>query len=164
MHAEGHAVSCVEEPCYKDQSFLYVVPSSLKAIILERVHIEAGHQGQQWTLYLTGQRFYWAGLEKDVRQHVKLCKRYVLSKTPEPEARAPLENVVTSEPLELVCIEFWCAEDSKNRSLDVLVFTDHFTKVANAFLCPNQYAKAVAHQLWHSFFLCLWVSDAHSFR
>lgn len=141
-----------KSPVTKKKSYLYVVPASLKAVVLEGVHDEAGHQGQQRTLYLARQRFYWSGLEKDVRGHVKSCKRCVLSKTPEPEARAPLENIVTTEPLELVCLDFWCAEDSKNRSLDVLVVTDHFTKMANAFLCPNQSAKAVAHQLWHNFF------------
>ncbi len=76
----------------------------------------------------------------------------MISKTPEPEGRAPLENIITTEPLELVCIDFWSAEDSANRSLDVLVVTDQFTKVASAFLCPNQSAKAVAHQLWHNYF------------
>ena len=121
-----------KSPVTKTKSYLYVVPSSLKAVVLDGVHDEAGHQGQQRTLCLTRQRFFWAGLEKDVREHVKICKRCVLSKTPEPEARALLENIVTSEPLELVCIDFWCAEDSKNRSLDVLVVTDHFTKMANA--------------------------------
>lgn len=134
------------------RSFLYVVPASLKVVLLAGVHDEAGHQGQQRTLYLTRQRFYWAGLERDVREHVKLCKWCVLSKTPEPEARAPLENIVTSEPLELVCIDLWCAEDSRNRSLDVLVIPEHFKKMANAFLCPNQSAKVVVHQLWHNFF------------
>lgn len=55
-------------------------------------------------------------------------------------------------PLGVVCIDFWTAEDSTNRSLDVPVVTDHFTKMAHAFLCPNQSAKAVVHQLWHNYF------------
>ena len=76
----------------------------------------------------------------------------MFSKTPEPEARAPLESIVTTEPLELVCVDFWCAEDASNKSLDVLVVTDHFTKLAHAFLCPNQSAKAVARQLWNNIF------------
>jgi hypothetical protein len=36
--------------------------------------------------------------------------------------------------------------------LDVLVVTDNFTKMAHAFLCPNQSAKAVALQLWNNIF------------
>lgn len=34
----------------------------------------------------------------------------------------------------------------------MLVVTDHFTKLAQAFLCSNQSAKAVAQQLWNNFF------------
>lgn len=134
------------------KSYLFVVPLSLRHKVLQGVHDEAGHQGQQRTLYLTRQRFHWLGLSRDVVDYVKHCRRCVVSKTPEPEARAPLENIRTSEPLELVSIDFWSAEDSANRSLDVLVVTDHFTKMAHAFLCPNQSAKAVAHQLWNNYF------------
>ncbi|XP_055717354.1 uncharacterized protein LOC129810649 [Salvelinus fontinalis] len=136
----------------KRKTYQYVVPTSMRATVLKGVHDEAGHQGQQRTLYLTRQRFFWHGLESDVREYVKTCKRCVFSKAPEPEARAPLENIITTEPLELVCVDFWSAEDSNNKSLDVLVVTDHFTKMAHAFLCPNQSAKAVALQLWNNIF------------
>lgn len=62
--------------------------------------------------------------------------------------RAPLESISTTEPLELVCVDFWCAEDASKNSVDLLVVMDHFAKLAQAFWCPNQMAKAVAHQLW----------------
>ncbi|KAL0149055.1 hypothetical protein M9458_055670, partial [Cirrhinus mrigala] len=68
------------------------------------------------------------------------------------DGRAPLENIITTEPLKLICIDIWSPEDSANRSLDVLVVTDHFTRMASAFSCLNQSAKAVAHQLWHNYF------------
>ena len=94
-------------------------------------------------------RFYWLGIEKDVKEYVQ---RFHCCKSPEPEARAPLESVKTFRPLELVCNDFWSAEDSSNKCLDVLVVTDHFTMLAQAYLCPNQSAKAVTHQLWNNFF------------
>lgn len=69
--------------------------------------------------------------------------------------RAPLESIITTEPLKVICVDFWCIEDASNpnpsKSL-VLVITDHFTKLAHAFLCHNQSAKAVAHQLWNNIF------------
>ncbi|KAL1268813.1 hypothetical protein QQF64_034176 [Cirrhinus molitorella] len=49
--------------------------------------------------------------------------------------------------MELVCLDFWSAEDSKQISVDVLVVTDHFTKLAHAFPCVNQTAKQVARKL-----------------
>ncbi len=136
----------------KDKTFQFIVPSALRDKVLKGVHDEAGHQGQHRTLYLTRHRFYWQGMEKEVKDYVRCCKRCVVSKSPEPDARAPLESIRTSRPLELVCVDFWSAEDSSNKSLDVLVVTDHFTKLAQAYLCPNQSAKAVAKQLWDNFF------------
>lgn len=44
----------------------------------------------------------------------------------------------------------------------MLVVTDHFTKMAHAFLCPNQSAKAVAHQLWHNNFAYGFPKRLHS--
>lgn len=130
----------------------YVVPSSLVKQVLQGIHDEAGHQGQGRTLSLARQRFFWVSLERDVREYVKCCKRCVVSKTPEPERRAPLESIKTSSPLELVCIDFWSAENSSGRSVDVLVITDHFTKLAHAFPCKDQSAKQVARLLWDRYF------------
>uniref|UniRef100_A0AAY4D4L4 Gypsy retrotransposon integrase-like protein 1 n=1 Tax=Denticeps clupeoides TaxID=299321 RepID=A0AAY4D4L4_9TELE len=130
----------------------FIVPSSLIKDVLEGVHDTAGHQGQARTLYLARQRFFWVGMEQDVREHVKCCRRCVVSKTPEPEGRAPLESIRTTRPLELVCMDFWSAEDSNGRSVDVLVVTDHFTKMAHAFPCRDQSAKQVARQLWDRYF------------
>ncbi len=49
--------------------------------------------------------------------------------------------------MELVCIDFWLAEDKNKNSVDALVATDHFTKMAYAFLCRNQTVKQVARKL-----------------
>lgn len=51
-----------------------------------------------------------------------------------------------------MCIDFWTAKDSNNKSVDVLVVTDHFTRLAQAFPCRDQSAKQVAKQLWEKYF------------
>lgn len=117
----------------KKKRFQFIVPESLKADALFGVHDHAGHQGQPSTLSLARQRFFWCDMEKDVNNHVKCCHRCVLGKTPEPSASAPLERIKTSAPLEPVCIDFWSAEDSNNKSVEVLVVTDHFNRLAHAF-------------------------------
>lgn len=133
--------------------FLFVVPDSLKAQVLNGIHDAAGHQGKSRTLSLAKQRFFWVGMQQDIDRHVKSCHRCVVGKTPEPNACAPLESIRTSEPMELVCIDFWSAEVSDGKSVDVLVVTDHFSKMAHAFPCRNQAAKQVARKLWDEFFL-----------
>lgn len=141
-----------KHPVSKKKIFQYVVPLSLRNQVLKGVHDDAGHQGQQRTLWLTRQRFYWDTMTEDVKLYVTQCKRCVLSKAPEPEARAPLVSIVTTAPLELVCVDFWSAEDVNHKSVDVLVVTDHFTRLACAYPCLNQTAKTVARVLWNNFF------------
>lgn len=141
-----------KDPLSKQKRHQYVLPQSLKEKALNGIHDLAGHQGQGRTLHLARQRFFWPKMEQDVKEYVKCCQRCILAKTPEPSARAPLESIRTSAPMELVCIDFWCAEDSKQRSVDVLVLTDHFMKLAHAFPCSNQTAKQVARKLWDNVF------------
>uniref|UniRef100_A0A9J8AHH8 Gypsy retrotransposon integrase-like protein 1 n=1 Tax=Cyprinus carpio carpio TaxID=630221 RepID=A0A9J8AHH8_CYPCA len=136
----------------KGKRFQYVVPESLQLEVLRGIHDHAGHQGQSRSLGLARRRFFWLSLDGDVREYVRHCQRCVIGKTAEPEGRAPLENIVTSRPLQLVCIDFWSAEDHKNKSVDVLVITDHFTRLAHAFQCKDQSAKQVARVLWDKYF------------
>jgi hypothetical protein len=141
-----------KDPQVNKKIFQFIVPDSLKRKVLQGLHDSAGHQGQHRTLSLVRQRFFWSGMERDVVNYVQSCQRCIVGKTPEPHSRAPLKNIVTSEPMELVCIDFWTAEQG-NKSVDVLVVTDHFSKMAHAFLCKNQTAKQVARRLWNDFFL-----------
>ncbi|CAI5660541.1 unnamed protein product [Oreochromis niloticus] len=90
--------------------FQFVVPDSLKVQVLLSLRDNAGHQGQARTLSLARERFFWVGMEKDITNHVRQCERCVVGKTPEPHACAPLESIQTSEPMELVCIDFWTAD------------------------------------------------------
>lgn len=136
----------------KAKRLQYVVPDSLKTEVLRGVHDGAGHQAQFRSLSLTRQRFFWPNLDRDVRDYVRHCQRCIVSKTVEPEGRAPLESITSTRPLELVCIDFWSAEDSRNRTVDVLVITDHFTRMAQAFPCKDQTAKQVARVLWDRYF------------
>ena len=136
----------------KKKRYQFVVPDSLKSEVLKGVHDSTGHQGQFRSLSLARQRFFWPHIDRDVKDYVRKCSRCVISKTPDPEGRAPLESIKTSAPLEIVCIDFWTAEDSNNKSVDVLVVTDHFTRLAQAFPCRDQSAKQVAKQLWDKYF------------
>lgn len=130
----------------------FVIPDSLKAQVLNGLHKSAGHQGQARTLSFARQRFFWIGMERDIISHVRDCFRCVVGKTPEPNDRVPLESICTSEPMELVCIDFWTAEQTDKKCVDVLVVTDHFSKLSHAFPCKNQSAKQVARRLWNDFF------------
>ena len=68
-----------------------------------------------------------------------------------PKYSAELVNILTTQPMELVCIDFLSLERSKGGQEHILVITDHFTIYAQAFPTRNQLAKTTARVLFYQF-------------
>ncbi|KAI3368288.1 hypothetical protein L3Q82_008000 [Scortum barcoo] len=119
---DGVIYRIIKDPSTRHTRYQFVLPTTCKAKALSGVHDLAGHQGQARTLHLARQRFFWPQMERDIKDYVKCCQRCILAKSPEPAARAPLESIHTSAPMELVCIDFWSAGDSKQRLPVDMVF------------------------------------------
>ncbi|XP_043953102.1 uncharacterized protein LOC122820018 [Gambusia affinis] len=109
-----------------------------------------GHLGTERTLDLIRSRFFWPRMASDVCSKLKNCERCIRRKA-QPEKAAPLVNIKTSRPLELVCMDFLSIEPDRSNTKNILVITDHFTKYAVAVPTPNQRAKTVAKVLWENF-------------
>ncbi|KAG1933335.1 interleukin-1 receptor accessory protein-like 1-A [Pimephales promelas] len=133
-------------------SVLYqlVLPVGLREMVLTSLHNDMGHLGIERTLDLVRSRFYWPRMATTVEEKIKTCERCVRRKTP-PERAAPLVNIVTSRPLELVCMDFLSLEPDRSGTKDILVITDHFTRYAVAIPTRNQKAETVAKCLWDDF-------------
>uniref|UniRef100_A0A669B1Z3 Gypsy retrotransposon integrase-like protein 1 n=1 Tax=Oreochromis niloticus TaxID=8128 RepID=A0A669B1Z3_ORENI len=127
-----------------------VLPQKFRAEVLSELHDKMGHLGIERTLDLVRRRFYWPKMANDVWNKVKTCERCTKRKAL-PERAAPLVNIRTYRPLELVCMDFLSLEPDRSRTKDILVITDHFTKYAVAVPTPNQKAKTVAKCLWDNF-------------
>ena len=52
--------------------------------------------------------------------------------------RAPLCNIITSQAMELVCMDFLSVETCKGGYEYILVITDHYTRYAQAYPARNQ--------------------------
>ena len=127
-----------------------VLPNVLKSSVLTSLHDEMGHMGIERTLELVRSRFYWPKMAYDVETKIKQCERCVRRKS-QPEKAAPLVNIQTSRPLELVCMDFLSLEPDSHNTKDILVITDHFTKYAVAIPTKDQKASTVAKCLWEQF-------------
>ena len=117
-----------------------VLPVAYRDLVLKHLHDNVGHQGQERTLSLVRSRFFWPGFESDVENKVRTCDRCIKRKT-FPKPSAELVSIVSTQPMELVCIDFLSLERSKGGFENILVITDHYTKYAQAFLTRNQLAK-----------------------
>ncbi|KAG1939020.1 interleukin-1 receptor accessory protein-like 1-A [Pimephales promelas] len=130
-----------------------VLPPVLRPTILKSLHSDMGHMGIERTLDLVRQRFFWPKMAANVENFIKTCGRCVRRKT-FPQKAAPLVNIQTSRPLELVCMDFLSLEPDSSNTKNILVLTDHFTKFAVAIPTANQKAKTVARCLWNDFMVC----------
>ena len=128
-----------------------VLPKKYRETALRGVHDDIGHLGKVRGIQLLRDRFYWPKMEEDLNQWVRGCDRCLHRKS--PTERAPLVNIVTLQPLELVCMDYLTLESSLGGFQNVLVITDHFTRYAIAIPTKNQTAKTTAEIFMKHFVL-----------
>nr|XP_057906640.1 uncharacterized protein LOC131104002 [Doryrhamphus excisus]XP_057906648.1 uncharacterized protein LOC131104002 [Doryrhamphus excisus] len=129
-----------------------VLPREFREVVLRASHDDLGHLGVERTTDLLRNRFFWPKLACDVEQYIKNCGECITRKTPSQRA-APLCQIVSSGPMDLVCIDFLSMEPDSSGISNVLVVTDHFTRYAQAFPTRNQKAQTVAKVLVDKYFL-----------
>lgn len=117
-----------------------VLPSCYIEQVLSGLHNDMGHPSKDRTLSLLRDRFFWPGMTADTETWVKNCDRCIKRKS-KTDIRAPLVNITSTYPLQLVCLDYLTLEPSKGNISNVLVITDHFTRFAVAIPTRNQTAK-----------------------
>uniref|UniRef100_A0AAR2M6Q9 Gypsy retrotransposon integrase-like protein 1 n=1 Tax=Pygocentrus nattereri TaxID=42514 RepID=A0AAR2M6Q9_PYGNA len=129
-----------------------LLPEKFREQVIKSVHDDMGHLGVERTLELVRNRFYWPRMSLTVELYVKNCGSCVAWKSPCIRA-APLHQIVTSGPMELVCIDFLCLEPDSKGFSNILVVTDHFSRYSQAYPTKDQRAVTVAKTLVEKFFV-----------
>ncbi|XP_071941056.1 uncharacterized protein [Antedon mediterranea] len=79
-------------------------------------------------------------MSTEVVEWAKHCGRCLARKSL-PSKSAPLHNIKTSGPMELVCMDFLSVEPDSSGQKSILVVTDHFTGYVQAFPTNDQTAQ-----------------------
>ena len=144
-----------ESPDGSSSALQIVVPDVLRDEVLSDLHEGAvgGHFGIDKTLARLKERFYWPGHFNDVRDWCANCSTCATRKNPSPKSRAPLKNIVTGYPLQMVAMDIVGPfPESLAGNTYVLVVADYFTRWTEAYPIPNQEATTVARKLVDEFF------------
>jgi len=127
-----------------------VVPTHCREKILQMCHDEMGHPGREKSFKIIRQRFFWPRMYSIIEEWTNNCRRCTCRKALSP--KAPLQPVTTTQPLELVCMDFLQVEPS-NGYEHLLVITDHFTKLSRVIPTKNESAITTAKALYNHFIM-----------
>ena len=116
------------------------------------VHNDVGHLGMERAVALARPRFYSTRMASHIEEWIRCCARCVAHKTA-PKVSAPLVNISTTYPLELVCLDFLKLEKDHSGAEYILVITDHFSRYAQAFPTRDKSSRTVAKLMWEKYFL-----------
>ena len=133
----------------------FVVPTGQCCTALNGVYHDAGYQGQQRTLALTQEWFWWPMMVDDCRALVQGCQPCHIFEGAVP--KVPMCPIRAHALLELVHIDFTSVESTMELNKppsvkNVLVIIDHLMHYALAVVTKDQIAKTVAN-VWYERFI-----------
>ena len=137
-----------------EEVLAFVVPVGQCHLALNGVHRDASHQGQQWTLALAQEKFWWPMMAKDCRAIVRGCSCCQAFEGEVPRSPLCLNRVYA--PLELVHLDYTSIESTMElnkppRVKNILVMTNHFMRYALAVVTKDKMAKTVAKVFYERF-------------
>ena len=121
---------------------------------MNRCQRDTGHQGQQQTLYLLQDKFWWPSMAMQMQKVINNCKQCI--QHGDTHAKAPMQPIIFTTPLELLHIDFTSIEmtielDQPPNVVNVWVFVTTLQKHIMVYVTPDQTAKIVAKFLWQGY-------------
>ena len=146
--------------------YQYIVPYSERRNILQQYHDEktSGHLGIKKTLSKVRSRYYWPGLQRDVRQYIAGCDSCSKIKSDTVTKCAPMKIVHTGYPVERIATDILGELPlTKSGNKYILVVADYYTKWTESFAMPNMEARKLQKLLWKRLFV-VWVYQLSSIQ
>ena len=135
--------------------FQFVVPQRHRGTALDGCHREVAHQGQCCSTAFMQECFWWPGMTRHLRNHIKKCDRCRKYEAAPPVV--PMKPLACSGPGELLHVNFTSIEETVPLQEDpvihnVLVLQDHFSKYVVAYVVKDQTACTATETLRNGYF------------
>ena len=129
------------------------MPKKSHALVYRELHDEMGHLGSERVFQLAKQRFYWPSMRNSIDYYTSRVCTCLNQRRPNVSTNAPLTNIVTTQPFELISIDFVHLERSVGGYEYILVIMDHFTRYVQAYATKNKSAHTVVEKIYNDFVL-----------
>ena len=99
---------CINHRCtIEDQTRCQLVlPQCFIGQVIKGLHDDNGHLGFDRVMNLIRARFYWPRIAKDVKIKLQNCERCFRRKSSTTEHCASMVNMMSTYPMELVCMDY----------------------------------------------------------
>ena len=111
-----------------------------------------GYLGADRVFDLIRERFYWQRMHTKIVEYVTKVCPCLKARVSNIHTRAPLQNITSAMPLELISIGFLHLERSVGGYEHILIIVDNFTRFAQAYPTRNKEAKTAADKLSNDLF------------
>ena len=128
----------------------FIVPQIHRNAALDGCHREAAHQGQSRSLSLMQEQFWWPGMARNLRNHIRKCGHCKKFEAAPPVA--PLRPLTCSGPGELLNVDITSIEEAVPLCKEpvirnVMVMQDHFSKYVVTYVVKDQMARTTTETL-----------------
>ena len=103
-----------------------------------------GHQCLEQTLALCWEQFYWNTISQDITEYMKNCPGCHAMKGTYTDPKTKLNSVIANSPLDLLPINFMKVDPPKDDKGNILVLTNAFTRLNQAFISLDQEVLTIA--------------------
>ena len=133
----------------------FVVPKTHRSVALDGCHHEAAHQEQHRSFSLMQEQFWWPGMARELKNHVRNCTHCKKFEGAPPIAK--LKKLPCSSQGEILHIDYTSIEETVDLNekpviRNVLVMQDHFSKHVVAYVVKDQKARTAAKALRWGYF------------
>lgn len=138
-----------QQPADLEARWQVVIPRRMAREIAKEAHEFGAHFGPVKTYQWLQRYVYCPRLEATVEEVCRQCRVCELTKS--TEQRAPLQSIQTTEPLEVLMIDYLLVGQSSRGPQYCLVMIDHFSKFAVVTPTRDQTAESAARAICQDF-------------